>query len=199
MCPRRHLLSLPRGRGPSQTPKFLSPGPPSPWLPALLIGKPFCRFCVEPQAFRCAGYLFGKVCKCRRRFNAGVPGAEPPAKKTKNHPLPAGKGVGGMGERKQAKGRVGRRGEKASPPCGCRNGRGGRRQEKQAPRRVPQRQGQLATNRDKFPPGAWFAPFPSAARGKPPLSFPQRQGQPVPPGECNPPPPKEISKILLTR
>ena len=35
-CPRRHWLSLPRGRGPSQTPKFLSPGPPSPWLPALL-------------------------------------------------------------------------------------------------------------------------------------------------------------------
>ena len=34
--PPRHLLSLPRGRGPSQTPKFLSPGPPSPWLPALL-------------------------------------------------------------------------------------------------------------------------------------------------------------------
>ena len=33
--PRRHWLALPRGRGPSQTPKFLSPGPPSPWLPAL--------------------------------------------------------------------------------------------------------------------------------------------------------------------
>ena len=40
-CPRRHLLSPPRGRGPSQTPPSLatdssiSPGPPSPWLPAL--------------------------------------------------------------------------------------------------------------------------------------------------------------------
>ena len=43
----RHLLSLPRGRGPSQTPKFLSPGPP-PWLPALLKGKPFCRFHIKP-------------------------------------------------------------------------------------------------------------------------------------------------------
>ena len=49
LAPARHLLSLPRGRGPSQTPKFLSPGPPSPWLPALLIGKCFCRFCGEPQ------------------------------------------------------------------------------------------------------------------------------------------------------
>ena len=45
--PRRHLLSLPRGREPSQTPPSLatdssiSPGPPSPWLPALLIGKRF--------------------------------------------------------------------------------------------------------------------------------------------------------------
>ena len=39
--PPRHLLDLPRGRGPSQTPKFLSPGPPSPWLPALLIGNRF--------------------------------------------------------------------------------------------------------------------------------------------------------------
>ena len=42
--PQRHLLSLPRGRGPSQTPKFLSPGPPSPWLPALLIGNCFLPF-----------------------------------------------------------------------------------------------------------------------------------------------------------
>ena len=33
--PLRHWLALPRGRGPSQTPKFFSPGPPSPWLPAL--------------------------------------------------------------------------------------------------------------------------------------------------------------------
>ena len=40
-CPARHLLSLPRGRGPSQTPKFLSPGPPSPWLPALPIERRF--------------------------------------------------------------------------------------------------------------------------------------------------------------
>ena len=41
LLPLRHLLALPRGRGPSQTPPSLatdssiSPGPPSPWLPAL--------------------------------------------------------------------------------------------------------------------------------------------------------------------
>ena len=83
---RRHLLSLPRGRGPSQTPPSLatdssiSPGPPSPWLPALLIGKGFCLFCGEPRAPLCAGHLLGRFCKCRRRFYAGVPGAKPPAK-----------------------------------------------------------------------------------------------------------------------
>ena len=77
--PQRHWLSLPRGRGPSQTPKFLSPGPPSPWLPALLIGKCLCRFCAAPQA-PCAGCPHGRYRKCRKRFNAGVPGAKPPAK-----------------------------------------------------------------------------------------------------------------------
>ncbi len=40
--PPRHLFAPPRGRGPSQTPpsratdSSISPGPPSPWLPALL-------------------------------------------------------------------------------------------------------------------------------------------------------------------
>ena len=43
-APRRHLFALPRGRGPSQTPKFLSPGPPSPWLTALPIERLFYRF-----------------------------------------------------------------------------------------------------------------------------------------------------------
>ena len=47
-CPRRHWLDLPRGRGPSQTPKFLSPGPPSPWLAALPIERRFYRFCGNP-------------------------------------------------------------------------------------------------------------------------------------------------------
>ena len=42
--PQRHWFALPRGRGPSQTPKFLSPGPPSPWLPALPIENRFLSF-----------------------------------------------------------------------------------------------------------------------------------------------------------
>ena len=46
----------PGGRGPSQTPPSLatdssiSPGPPSPWLPAQPMERRFFRFCAEPQA-----------------------------------------------------------------------------------------------------------------------------------------------------
>ena len=77
-CPRRHWLDLPRGRGPSQTPKFLSPGPPSPWLPALPIEKQFYRFRGEPRAPLCAGHLLGRLRKCRKRFNArGAGGGAP--------------------------------------------------------------------------------------------------------------------------
>ena len=93
------------------TDSSISPGPPSPWLPALLIGKCFCRFCGElamPKARPCRmpdwqvepvspgkppnGRVLGKFCKCRRRFNAGVPGAKPPLPpspiKTARNPRP---------------------------------------------------------------------------------------------------------------
>ena len=71
--------------------------PPTPAAPGDLPDKPPI------------GHLLGRDYKCRRRFSAGVPGAKPPAKLTYGLPLPAGKGAGGMGERKQAKGRVGGR------------------------------------------------------------------------------------------
>ena len=58
----------------------------SPPVPPLLG----CRHCPKksischsggkPRTPLCAGFLFGKVCKCRERSNAGVPGAKPPAK-----------------------------------------------------------------------------------------------------------------------
>ena len=56
------------------------PVPLSPWLPALPMERRFFRFCAEPQAPLCIGHLLGRDYKCRRRLNAGVPGAEPPAK-----------------------------------------------------------------------------------------------------------------------
>ena len=95
--PWRHLLSLPRGRGPSQTPKFLSPGPPLSLAAGFAYREPSpFVFAENPRAssrrmpdwqvepvqpgFSPLGYLFGRLCKCRRRFNVGVPGAKPPAK-----------------------------------------------------------------------------------------------------------------------
>ena len=48
-----------------------------------------------------AGHLYGRVCTCRKRSNAGVPGAVAPGKiNLESPPSPEGKGVGGMGGRK---------------------------------------------------------------------------------------------------
>ena len=89
--PQRHLFTLPRGRGPSQTPPSLatdssiSPGPPSPWLPALSpVNKQ------EPLVVQVPSLAQARGCK----------GRSPLHKKTKNLPLPAGKGAGGMGAAK---------------------------------------------------------------------------------------------------
>ena len=97
--PQRHLFALPRGRGPSQTPKFLSPGPPSPWLPALLIGNLFMSFW--------------------RRTVGSAPGdargVAPCMKKTLASPFPPGRGAGGIGAGNKAKGRVCRRQGRHAP------------------------------------------------------------------------------------
>ena len=81
LAPARHLLVLPRGRGPSQTPKFLSPGPPSPWLPALPPvnkQKPLVVQVPRPSQLR------------------GCKGRSPLHKKTLILPLPRrGRGLGG--------------------------------------------------------------------------------------------------------
>ena len=107
-CPLRHLLYLPRGRGPSQTPPSLatdssiSPGPPSPWLPALLVGNrllPFSR--------RTVGTAPGDA-----------RGEAPCIKKPLSSPFPPGRGVGGMGAGNQTKGRVGGRQSRQAPPPG---------------------------------------------------------------------------------
>ena len=75
----RHLFALPRGRGPSQTPKFLSPGPPSPWLPALPIEWLFYRFCGElaiPKAHP-RQRAIRPLLRCRPGSALGMQGAEP--------------------------------------------------------------------------------------------------------------------------
>ena len=83
--PRRHLLSLPRGRGPSQTPPSLatgssiSPGPPLSLAAGTAHGKAILSVLRQPVG-SAAGHLHGRGCTCRKRLNAGVPGAKPPAK-----------------------------------------------------------------------------------------------------------------------
>ncbi len=46
------------------------------------------------------GYYSGRDCQCRKRSDAGAPGAEPPAKLTYSLPLPRrGRGSGGWGQK----------------------------------------------------------------------------------------------------
>ena len=88
-----------RGRSPRQNKLKISPFPPGRgvggWGQKIKLkagaagnkeGKPPNAFSTVAGIASAAqgqaplGYLFGWLCKCRRRFNAGVPGAEPPAK-----------------------------------------------------------------------------------------------------------------------
>ena len=99
--PRRHWLDLPRGRGPSQTPKFLSPGPPSPWLPALPpVDKQNSLVVQVPPGFK----------------PGDARGEAPCIRKLKSPPSPPGKGVGGIGGKNKAKGRVSRQPTGCAPP-----------------------------------------------------------------------------------
>ena len=79
--------------------------PPTPPTPAPRESRP------PPQ------YLLGWYCKRRKRFNAGAPGAKPPAKLTYSLPLPRrGRGSGGWGqESKLTKGRDSRRPKRQAP------------------------------------------------------------------------------------
>ena len=70
-----------------------------------------------------------------------------------------------MGAEKQAKGSVGRWQRRHAPPCEHRSGKVGGRPPPCAP-----------------PPGTCLAGSVSAAEASPPLSFPQRQVEQVPPG-----------------
>ena len=81
----------------------------------------------------------------------GCRGRSPRRNKVIFSPFPAGRGLGGIGERNQAKGRIGGRGERQAPR-GCRNGRGGRR-----PPPLPPRRGQRAAG--SFPPRCAPSPF----------------------------------------
>ena len=114
--PRRHWLALPRGRGPSQTPPSLatdssiSPGPPSPWLPALFASAasqpprhPWAPLTPAEQATQRESPPPGTTAAGRARAARvqarGCKGRSPLHKKTKISPFPAGEG--GRGDRGQ--------------------------------------------------------------------------------------------------
>ena len=142
--PQRHLFPPPRGRGPSQTPKFLSPGPPSPWLPALPIERRFYRFCTElatPKTSPPAGACLARSVSAANGLMQGCRGRSPRRNKLLVSPFPGGEGGRGDGGSK-ANQRQGRRAtKKARPPLGTAAARSADDQPGKPP-----------------PPGAWFAP-----------------------------------------
>ena len=80
------------------------------------------------------GAWFAPLLRCPLRFSPrGCKGRSPLHEITLILPLPAGKGVGGMGERKHTE------------------GRDSRRQRRQAPLRIPKRQSQQATKKASPP------------------------------------------------
>ena len=82
----------------------------------------------------------------------GCKGRSPLHKKTKNLPLPAGKGAGGIGAGKQVK--AGLTGDKAgTPPAGTTVAGQAGDKAGTPPRRAPQWQGRQATKQARPPPG----------------------------------------------
>ena len=131
-APKRHRFDLPRGRGPSQTPKFLSPGPPSPWLTALPKEKLSCHFCSKLRAFLCAGYLFGSSVSAAGGLMPGCRGRSPRRNKVIFSPFPPGRGLGGWGQESKLK--TGLAGDKkGKPPAWHLIGRGCKRRAGSAP------------------------------------------------------------------
>ena len=115
---RRHLLSLPRGRGPSQTPKFLSPGPPSPWLPALLpVNKQKPLVVQVPSGFKPGDARGGAPC-IKTTLSLPLPrrGRALCERGSGGYPSPSGKG-GQKGKQKAWSAGD----QKDKPPAGHRN------------------------------------------------------------------------------
>ena len=101
------------------------------------------------------GYLHGRVCKCRKRSNAGVPGATAPGKIIlESPPSPPGKGVGGYPSPSGKGGRIknqrrGRQAAKnASRPCKHHSGRSSQYRKKQKTLRKTARNPLLTTHPD---------------------------------------------------
>ena len=116
-----------------------------------------------------AGHLYGRVCTCRKRFSAGVPGAVAPGKiNLESPPSPEGKGAGGWGQKSKLKaGATGN--QEGKPPCKFRNGTVTRRPKRQAPLQIPEWHGQPATKKaSPLPAGQKTPPHSGTPCGAPP-------------------------------
>ena len=151
LCPHppRPALAERSSRREGGAPKFISPGapPPAPRRRAAYGTYRDCRTsalrretCGSPQERRqTVAHSFASAARVQPR---GCKGRSPLHKITLSIPLPAGKGVGGMGAGKQAK---------VKRQAGNKEGK--------PPRRVPQWQGQQATKKAS-PPAALARPAP---------------------------------------
>ena len=82
-------------------------------------GKLKARQAGDKESKTPAGCHSDKVSQCRKRSNPGDARGEAPCiRKLKFSPFPPGRGVGGMGAEKQAKGRAERQPQPPSPPAG---------------------------------------------------------------------------------
>ena len=140
-CPRRHLLSLPRGRGPSQTPPRLRRIVPSPPVPPLLGYRHFpwkggsFGFAPHRRLFA-RGARMAETVSAANGLMQGCRGRNPRRNKLIVSPFPTGEG--GRGDRGQESKLTARLAgeEKGKPPL-----------------RVPEWQGRQATARLRPPAG----------------------------------------------
>ena len=164
----RHLFALPRGRGPSQTPKFLSPGPPLSLAAGTAHREPLpIVFALNRRLSVAPGTcLAGSVSAAGGKPTLSFP-------QRQGEPMPRGF------RRGDARGEAPCIRKLKIPPSRREGGRGdggkkvSQRQGRQAtktavpPRRVPVRQGYPTTTSLHPPPGSCNAGLTSAARVQP--------------------------------
>ena len=86
--PQRHWLDLPRGRGPSQTPKFLSPGPPLSLAAGTARREPLPVVFAANRGFLPPGTCLASSVRAANGLMQGCRGRSPLHKKTLILPLP---------------------------------------------------------------------------------------------------------------
>ncbi len=119
--PQRRLFALPRGRGPSQTPPSLatdssiSPGPPLSLAAGTAHGKAVLSVLRRTAGSHAQGTRLAGSVSAAGGLMPGRRGRAPGEINFGTPPSPEGKGGGGMGAGKQAKGTIGRQQTRQAP------------------------------------------------------------------------------------